>query len=270
MWKFKKYEAPATLEECYQLLTKGKRNVILGGSTFMRTTQMQNDTAISLKNLGLDRIEETENGILIGALCTLRQAETSPILQQYCGGAASAALSSIAGVQFRSVATMGASVYSKYGFSDVITPLLAYHAKVELYHQGIMTLQDYLSHRTERDILVHIILPKQEGIGAFHDCRVSTCDFSMLNVAVYCSEDCCRICLGARPGKAKLAEQASAMLTKLPACERAAHAAEIADLAVSELHFESNMRASREYREHLGRIYVKRLIAQCCGGKNHD
>ena len=67
--------AQKSLEEAYELNQK-KGNCILGG---MLWTKMQNrmiQTAIDLCDLGLNKIEETEEEFLIGAMVSLRQLET--------------------------------------------------------------------------------------------------------------------------------------------------------------------------------------------------
>ena len=56
---------------------------------------------------------------------TLFTVETYPVFNQYFNGVLPKSVSQIMGVQFRNIATVGASVYAKYGFSDLITPLFS-------------------------------------------------------------------------------------------------------------------------------------------------
>ena len=89
-------------------------------------------TAIDLCRLGLDAIEETEEAFSIGAMVALRQLETHPGLNAYTCGAAARAVQDIIGVQFRNMATVGGSIWGRFGFSDVLTLFLAMDSYVEL------------------------------------------------------------------------------------------------------------------------------------------
>ena len=117
------YVRAKSLEEAYELNQK-KGNCILGG---MLWTKMQNrmiQTAIDLCDLGLNKIEETEEEFLIGAMVSLRQLETDAGLNAYTQGAVRDAVKDIVGVQFRNLATVGGSIWGRFGFSDVLTVFL--------------------------------------------------------------------------------------------------------------------------------------------------
>ena len=111
-------------EQAWQLLQADKNNVILGGPLWMKMGKKQYRTGIDLKNLGLDRIIEKPQCIEVGAMTSLRQMETSPVLAKWFGHIFSQGLKAIVGIQFRNLATVGGSVYARFGFSDVITSLL--------------------------------------------------------------------------------------------------------------------------------------------------
>ena len=49
----------------------------------------------------------------------------------------------IVGVQFRNLATVGGSIYGRFGFSDVLTEFMALGAEVELFHGGRMPLEEF-------------------------------------------------------------------------------------------------------------------------------
>ena len=57
-------------------------------------------------------------------MCTLRQLETNTDLNRYFDGLMREMVRHIVGVQFRNGATVGGSLYGRYGFSDVLTALL--------------------------------------------------------------------------------------------------------------------------------------------------
>ena len=140
MMTIREYKRAESLEEAWQLNQK-KTNRILGGMIWLKMETINVGTAIDLSGLGLDTIEETEDSFSIGAMVTLRQLEQHPGLAAYTHGAMREAVRHIVGVQLRNLATVGGSIYSRFGFSDVLTMFLAMDCDVELYKGGILPLQ---------------------------------------------------------------------------------------------------------------------------------
>ena len=124
MMTIREYKRAETLEEAWQLNQK-KANRVLGGMIWLKMENINVGTAIDLSGLGLDTIEETEDNFSIGAMVTLRQLEEHPGLAAYTRGAVKEALRHIVGVQLRNLATVGGSIYSRFGFSDVLTLFMA-------------------------------------------------------------------------------------------------------------------------------------------------
>lgn len=124
-----------SLEQADGLLQEDNKNVILGGLLWMRMGSRQYHTGIDLSGLGLDRIEDKGDRIDIGAMACLRQLETSAHLTDNFGPLIRDAVSSIVGVQFRNLATVGGTVFSRFSFSDLITALLVLDTRVHL-HRG--------------------------------------------------------------------------------------------------------------------------------------
>lgn len=122
MLTIREYKQAATLEEAWQLNQK-RPNRVLGGMLWMRLSKGNVQTAIDLSALGLDTIEETETEFRIGAMVSLRQLELHEGFTAYSEGANKEALRHIVGVQFRNLATVGGSVFGRFGFSDVLTLL---------------------------------------------------------------------------------------------------------------------------------------------------
>ena len=118
MITIKNYVRPATLEEAYAL-NQNRRNRVIGGMLWLKMSNASINTAIDLSDLGMDAIEETEDAFSIGAMVTLRQLELHPSLNAYTRGAVAASVQDIVGVQFRNMATIGGSIYSRFGFSDL-------------------------------------------------------------------------------------------------------------------------------------------------------
>ena len=138
-------------------------------------------TAIDLCDLGLDQIDEDENEFRIGAYATLRQIETHEALNAYTHGAIAESVRHIVGVQFRNVATVGGSIWGRFGFSDVMTIFRALGAKVRLHKAGIMDLDEFAAlPRTTRDVLVSVIVPKNANGVVYLSQRNQSTDFPVL------------------------------------------------------------------------------------------
>ncbi|MCG8483311.1 MAG: FAD binding domain-containing protein [Clostridia bacterium] len=262
MFTFKEYVSAKGIKDAYELLNQNKNNVVLGGLLWLKMGRKHYNTAINLSHLGLDTITETESEIEIGCMTTLRQIETSPILNHYFNGVLSETVKHIVGVQFRNCATIGGSVYARFGFSDVLTTLLALDTYVHLYEGGIISLEQFVNMPYKKDILIKIII-KKNGSGAAHlSHRITATDFPVLAVSLSLCQDKWKIAVGARPTKAKLAYEASNLLSQNPLDDEIDAAC---CLLTHELNFGTNLRGSSEYRKILAKVLVKRGVKEICG-----
>lgn len=251
---------PETLEESYSILTSRKNNVVIGGCAFLRMGSKRICTAVELSRLNLNHIEESEYYIEIGASVTFRELETNSLINSYFNGILRESVRNIIGVQFRNVVTAGAAVFSKYGFSDLNTALLALDTDVELYRGGRMPLQEFLSKPYEKDILTKIYIRKNSRNAVYTSIRNSSSDYPILNTAVSVLEGSWRVVIGARPMGAKIASKSSMLLTREPLGEKLIE--EAAEIASEELTYGSNMRGSDEYRKALSKVLVKRAVKE--------
>lgn len=254
------YILPRSLEEAYEVIKVNKNNTILGGCAFLKMGSKKIGKAVDLSNLHLNYIEENEDTIEIGAMTTFREIETSPILAEYFNGILPKSVENIVGIQLRNIVTVGATVYSRYGFSDFITALLSLDAEVVLYNAGRNSLEDFLKNGVERDILVKIVLKKNNRKAAFQMMRNSKSDYAILNVAVSKLDNNWKIVIGARPQRAEIAKKASMYLAESEGTIEDIQQASI--IAAGELIFGSNMRGSKEYRQSICRALVKRAIME--------
>lgn len=251
---------PDKLEEAYEILVNRRNNTILGGCAFLKMGSKRIGTGIDLSRLKLDYIAEDNEFIEIGAMTTLRELETNSLLKEAFNGILPKSVWDIIGVQFRNGVTVGASVYSKYGFSDLITALLALDTEVELYKQGRITLEDFLKNPYEKDILVRLWIRKNHRIAVFSSFRKSASDFAVLNVAVSKLEDQWKIVVGARPARAAIAVSASKALSQ--GTLNALEIEDVAKKAAEELSFGTNTRGTASYRKTLCQVFVKRGIME--------
>lgn len=249
---------PETIDSAYDILMQKKSNTVLGGCAFLRMGAKRIGTAIDLSRLNLDYIKEKDDYVEVGAMTTFREFETHPIFKKYFNGVLGKAVENIIGVQFRNIVTVGATVFSKYGFSDFITALLSLDTEVELYHGGRITLEEFLNRPYEKDLLLRIFIKKNARRAAYENLRNSISDYPILNAAVSNLDNNWTIVVGARPGIAAIAKEASLRLSKKVLTEEDIEKA--AHIAAEELSFGSNMRGSAQYRKALCKVLVKRAI----------
>ena len=257
MMTIREYKKAESLEEAWQLNQK-KQNRVLGGMIWLKMENINVGTAIDLSGLGLDTIEETEEGFAIGAMVTLRQLELHEGLAAYTEGAVRESVRHIVGVQLRNLATVGGSLYSRFGFSDVLTIFLALNASVELYKGGIVPLRDYAERPYDRDILVRLIVKKEKAEFFYQSVRNSQTDIPVLTCAAARLETGdYRIVIGARPLRAVRFE-----LPAEPALAAEQLAAQFAENVKAQVITGSNMRGSAEYRRHLAGVLTKRAVLE--------
>ena len=259
MLQFQNYIRAESLEQAYTL-NQNRRARVLGGMLWLRTEGGTAGTAIDLSGLGLDTIEETPDGWSIGAMATLRALELHPGLNGLTGGAFAAALGPIVGVQFRNLATVGGSVWGRFGFSDVLTLLLALDAQVELYKAGRMPLARFVELPPDRDLLVRVLVPGAPVTVRYQAARIARTDLPLLTcAAVLPQSGAPRVVVGARPMRAMTVADPDGLLANglTPDAIKAfaAHAAAAVPTG-------SNSRGSAAYRTHL----VKVLTARALGG----
>ena len=250
MITIQKYVRAQSLEEAWQL-NQNKRNRILGGMLWLRLGKGTVNTAIDLCDLGLDTIEENDEQFSIGAMATLRDIEMHAGLNAYTAGAIANSVRDIVGVQFRNMATVGGSIWGRFGFSDVLTVFLALDSYVELYKGGIVPLEEFAKMKKDNDILVRLIVKKTPCKVVYSAMRNQRTDFPVLACAVAEMNGEYRASIGARPGRAILLRRDNAE----------GFAAYVAENTPTE----GNLRGSAAYRTHLTRVLVERSMNELEG-----
>lgn len=260
MLKIREYVKVESLEQAYELNQK-RSSRIIGGMLWMKMSNAQIQTAIDLSGLGLDQIEESEDAFTIGCMVTLRELELHPGLQELSGGIIRESVKDIVGVQFRNLATIGGSIFGRFGFSDVMTCFLALDTYVELYRGGVVPLREFVQMKRDNDILVKVIVKKQKGRYAYLTHRNAKTDFPVLAVALSMTAKEAYVVVGARPGIAMCSEIPADWKEKLE--QGICTAEEIEELASAlarQIPTGSNMRGSAEYRSHLAKVLIGRAL----------
>lgn len=258
MFTFANFFPASTIEEAYAELMKNRKNVLLGGTSYLRMGNTNYNTAVDISNVtDIDKITEKEDSFEIGAMVSFRQLETDKNLYQWFP-VISTAVSDIVGVQLRNNVRIGATVFTKHGFSDLITALLSLDTYVVLHKGGELKLEDFLKEKeTRRDILVKVIIKKEKLKTSFQCVRKSKADYSVLNMAVSRDEaGNMRVAVGSRPSRAVLAHKTMDFL-KDNFDEKQA-----GEILQREIVFGSNMRGTKEYRELLGAALLAKALKE--------
>lgn len=253
------YVKAQSLKEAYEL-NQGRNSRIMGGMMWLRLGNAKIRNIIDLSDLELDQIEETDHVFRIGAMCTLRTLEQHEGLREMYGDAIAEAVRHIVGVQFRNQATVGGSIFGRFGFSDVLTCLLALDTFVELYNGGTIRLSEFVNHKPDDDILISVIIRKRSRKIRYASIRRTATDFPVLTCAVVTGlvhdKEYWYVSIGARPMKAALLEKEWKISKETSREEIEAYAKE----AAARFTYGSNMRGSAQYRRHLAEVLIRRAI----------
>ncbi|WP_028828749.1 FAD binding domain-containing protein [Proteocatella sphenisci] len=279
MYTAKNYIRVDSLEQAYEL-NKTRTNVVMGGLMWLKQSKKNINTLIDLSGLELNNITDLESHIEIGAMVTLRQMEKSPVLQKYFGDYFEKAFKSIVGVQFRNGATVGGSVFGRYGFSDVITALMPLETSIEVFNGSIenIPIEKFVSLKRDQSILSKIIIKKTESISSYESLRIISTDFPQLSVSASLEKpkpdtnlSKLSIAVGARPGIARLIVSdnfdISELFTSYAQDVNNNSCASINELIekyllddLNNLNYGSNLKASAQYRQILSKALSAKVL----------
>ena len=160
--------------------------------------------AIDLSACGLDQIEESDDAFVIGAMTPLSALESHADFARATNGVFTAAVRDIVGPQFRNLATVGGSLYGRFGFSDVLGALLALECEVKFTGAGRMSLADLCEEGYPRDVLERVVVHRRPYQASYKCLRRQATDFPVVNVAAAYRGDEWHVAVGARSCRARL------------------------------------------------------------------
>lgn len=261
MITIQKYVRAQSLEEAWTL-NQNKRNRIIGGMLWLRLGKGSVNTAIDLCDLGLASIEENAEVFSIGAMATLRELELHAGLNAYTQGAVRNAVKDIVGVQFRNMATVGGSIWGRFGFSDVLTVFLGLDTYAELYKGGMVPLETFASMKKDNDILVRLIVKKTPGRIVYTSMRNQRTDLPVIACGVSQVGGEYRASIGARPARAMVIRDEKGLLS---GGINADSAKAFAEFVAEQAPTEGNVRGSAAYRSHLIKVLTQRAVGELGG-----
>ena len=279
------FHSPSSLEAALDLLERhgDDARLIAGGTALvlqMKQRFAQPGHVVGLRQLahsdGLGAIDESDGELRIGALCTLKQLEDSPLLRERIPLLAET-VSRVATRRIRSMATVGGALVNGDPNQDPPPTLIALGASVELTSssgQRVCPVEDLSVDYYETDVqpgevLTSLIVPVPESdtVGAYLKFLPRTADdYATVSVAAVlslgdggiCRE--ARIVLGAAgttPIRARAAEE---LLTgQEPTDEVIRAAAATVPEAVDPL---DDFRGSSDYKREMAGVFTRRALAQ--------
>ena len=262
MLKFGTYVRVGNAAEAYELLQKNRNNKIIGGGIWMRLGARRVATAIDLSACGLDQIEETDDEFRIGSVVTLHRLERHEALNAMVHNVFEFALHDIVGVQLRNTATVGGSIYGRFGFSDVLCSLLALDTYVELTGAGRVPLAEFVHMGYTRDVIERIVVKKHDYRASYEAVRKNATDFPSLNVTAAWWNGVWHVAVGARPLPAELlAGEACGLTAEYPS------EAELRALVerVRGLSYGSNLWGSAAYRRQIAGPLAVQAVRRAAG-----
>jgi aerobic carbon-monoxide dehydrogenase medium subunit len=225
---------------------------------------------ISLADLGLDSIVETESGYVIGAMATHDAVVNHPGFQKQLI-ALTEASAVIGGRQVRNIATVGGNIVNASPAADLVPVLLTLDATVELRGAAgtrVLPLDRFLVERGRTDrqpdeilTAVRFDMPPARSATAFLKAgRRKAMEISVICVAVHLVQGGkARIAIGAAASRSLRVPLAEALVEK----GGPSAFAEAGRLAAEQVTPIDDVRASARYRRLLVATLVERALERC-------
>lgn len=277
------YFRPQTIDEALIIYREGGANarLLAGGTELvneMRLGKTQPERVIDLKNIhAMDFMRLEEDGLQIGALYRVRDAEMSEQLRRSPFGVLSHAAGTLGSPQVRNKATIVGNVCRCSPSADLIPPLIALNANARIRTDAgeqIKAVEDMLlgPGRTvlkPGDIVTELNIPTMRlhsGCGYYKLSPRKSLDLAVVGVAAMlrtnpqftkCLE--ARIVLGAVAPTATRAKKAESLLIGANLSQSVIE--EAAEAAAEESRPIDDVRASAWYRKKMVAVATKRAIA---------
>ena len=277
------YHTPQSLEEAFALLKTfdDDINIIAGGTAlilFMKQRMVQPGHLLSLQRIpSLDNISATDDGIHVGAMCTHRMVETSPVLREtlpFLGET----YRHVATQRIRNMATVGGGLVHADPNLDPPPSLIALGAEAVLSSaSGERTLPveefflDYYETAIQPgEILTAVKVPPLQpnsGTSYIKFLPRTADDYATVSVGVLLTVgedsgicDDVRIGLGSLGTTPIRARHAEAVLRGQPiTADLMRRAAEVAEGEVDPL---DDFRGSARYKRQMAQVFTRRALEQ--------
>lgn len=275
------YLSPGSLGEVLSLLRKYKdeAKILAGGHSLiplMKLRLVSPRYLIDLRRIpNLSYIKEKRGKLLIGAMTTHRQIETSPLIRSKCEILAETA-KGIGDPQVRNLGTIGGSIAHADPAGDYLPTLLAAGGQfkaVSIGRQRTFKAEDFFQDLfttalRQDELLTEIRVPIAPAFsgGAYLKFERKSGDFAVVGVAVQLTLDDSNVChrvtiaLGAVGPTVIRAVEAEQVLRAGPVDDASIH--EAAKRASDACEPMSDLRGSAEYKKEMVRVFTQRALVK--------
>lgn len=266
---------PKTVSEaCTLLRSKGGKNVVLAGGTYLGVAKDSGITGlVDLKNLNLSFIRKDKKEFRIGATTPVQDVYESNLLSGPAGTLLRKAAGSIGSTLLRHAVTIGGNIVAVFPWSDLPPALLALDAEIVL-SDGKKSRSVPVDKWFEKTPKFHLkpgeivseiripILDKSSGT-EFHKFSKTKNDYAIISVAVRLTQSGgkvreARIALNAiskKPLRCSVAEKILTGQKPSPALLKQAGLE-----SGKGFDFTTDIRASKEYRAEVLPVFVRRCL----------
>lgn len=281
------YEAPTSIDEALMLLAQNpdEAKILAGGHSLIPAMKLRLAQPSLLVDIGrikdLSYIREEGNQILIGAMTTHYELESSALLKKICPLLPDCA-SHIGDVQVRNKGTIGGSVAHSDPAGDWPAAIIALNAEMIAVGPGgqrTIKADDFFvdlltTALVAGEILREIRIAKPAGrFGhSYQKVRHPASGFAVVGVAAALQLETDGSCQSAAVGVTGVASKAY----RAGAVEKALQGKTLNDQTIAEaashatdgVDPNSDLYASEEYRRHLAQVYTTRAIRAAAAGSS--
>ena len=272
------YFAPTALDEALSLLQEhgDDAKVLAGGHSLIPTMKLrlaEPAVIIDIARIdGLKGISESDGKLVIGALTTHHELESSDLVQQKVPLLAQTA-AEIGDVQVRNKGTIGGSLAHADPAADWPAAILALDADIQIAGpNGERTVKatDFFQGLFETDLgddeiltAIHVSIPDANTKGTYLKLHQVASGFALAGVAVVLTKsgDTCQSVAVGITGVSDAPYRASSVESDLAgAALTAENIAAAAEKAVDGISALEDIHASQAYRQNLAKVYTRRAI----------
>ncbi len=261
------YLAPRTMPELFDALAAGgpDARILAGGTDLLvnvRAGLVTPKCVIDIKKVsGLDGLSfDAKNGLAIGAAVTVNQLAEEPVVREKYGLLVACA-ESLASYQLRNRATVVGNIVNASPCADMAPALLCYDAQVLIAsRQGSRTvpIREFFTGvkktvLAQGEIVEKILVPLTHagGSGAYEKLkRIKGHDLGIVGVALLKKDGLVRMAVSSAAPTPILVRD----------CKAGESADTLAQAALQAVKPIDDVRSSKEYREFMVQVYVKRLL----------
>jgi len=274
------YLKPRTLEEALDALQADGARALAGGTDLlveMRNGERRPETLVDIK--GLKDLEELtfdpQKGATIGAGVSLNVLIDNAQVRKHLPVLSEAAFS-IATYQLRNRATLVGNICNASPAADMAPALYILGGEVVIANaegQRRLPIHEFLTGVKQTalkqgELVLRVEIPRlAKGKMAFlKKQRIKGHDLALINMAGLADRQtgALRICIGACAVTPVLLSDLGSLYKDAKDVEKLAE--RVAELSGSAISPIDDVRCSKEYREDMVRVFVKRLVRQICSG----